>query len=449
MQSVGPGNPLERELGYYRRECNDLGARLLRLQEEQSQAFREARRSRTVVKLLREAYRLGDMVAVAADVGGPMLETIVDTALCDRAAFLREEPIGSGRFLIAHTIGLTEAAFDEVVTLSAPPEFACTSAESNDDPVATGLTHILQLPYILWAYDRSSGHALVLGNRSETNVKRPFEPGDQEFIEAALSVYLDVLYRKQAEAQLRQAKQAAEAASSSRSALLDTLLHELRMPLQAVLALFEMLKTGDRSDGIWQEMEARTADIADACSYLLTLAEDAARLVDESRQMLPLDVGWVTVGEIVRSASRVAYAASMQRGVELSASPPRRRTEICVDAAQMQQVIQSLATIAVSRTSQGGSVRIESSRRSDGSVEILVRTAQGVMGPGPSTPAPPGVSAASRWAVEDRLSMARKIVEAHKGVVTIEGARDGALQARVVLPDQIARDADRVSVAEG
>ena len=45
---------LERELGYYRRECNDLGARLLRLQEEQSQAFREARRSRTVVNESRD-----------------------------------------------------------------------------------------------------------------------------------------------------------------------------------------------------------------------------------------------------------------------------------------------------------------------------------------------------------------------------------------------------------
>ena len=51
---------LERELAYYRRECNALGARLLRLQEEQSQAFREARRSRTVAKLIREAYRLAD-----------------------------------------------------------------------------------------------------------------------------------------------------------------------------------------------------------------------------------------------------------------------------------------------------------------------------------------------------------------------------------------------------
>src|SRR5436309_12063831 len=55
---------LERELNYYRREYNDLGARVLRLQEEQSKAFREARRSRTVAKLIREAYRLVDRASV-------------------------------------------------------------------------------------------------------------------------------------------------------------------------------------------------------------------------------------------------------------------------------------------------------------------------------------------------------------------------------------------------
>ena len=94
---MGIGSPHERELQYYRRECNDLGARLLRLQEEQSQAFLEARRSRTVVRLVREAYRLAEPSQTAHDVGGTLLQVVVENALCDRAALLREEPSGSGR----------------------------------------------------------------------------------------------------------------------------------------------------------------------------------------------------------------------------------------------------------------------------------------------------------------------------------------------------------------
>ena len=48
------GNPWERELNYYRRECNELGARLLRAQEDQSKAVHEARRSRIVAPYCRD-----------------------------------------------------------------------------------------------------------------------------------------------------------------------------------------------------------------------------------------------------------------------------------------------------------------------------------------------------------------------------------------------------------
>ena len=115
---AGIGNPHDRELQYYRRECNELGARLLRLQEEQSQTYREARRSRTVVRLVRETYRIGDLAQTAHDVGGPTLEVIVDNALCDSAVFLREEPRGGGRFLVAHAIGIAGAVADVVVVSS-------------------------------------------------------------------------------------------------------------------------------------------------------------------------------------------------------------------------------------------------------------------------------------------------------------------------------------------
>ena len=82
---------LERELSYYRRECNDLGARLLRLQEEQSQAFREARRSRTVVKLIREAHRLADLAATPEELGGHVVAEIGKWAEIVKAAGMKPE----------------------------------------------------------------------------------------------------------------------------------------------------------------------------------------------------------------------------------------------------------------------------------------------------------------------------------------------------------------------
>ncbi|MEK0081884.1 HWE histidine kinase domain-containing protein [Benzoatithermus flavus] len=189
---------LERELAYYRRECNDLGARLLRLQEEQSSAFREARRSRTVAKLIREAHRLADTGVPSDELAGPVLEIIVDNTMCDRAALLSESPVGSGRFTVLRAIGLGEQPL-AVSVVPDPPSFFFTTAQTPLESPAYELTGILQLPYVLWAYDRSTGYALIIGNRLEANVSRPFEPGDQELIEGGLSVYLDVLARRRAE----------------------------------------------------------------------------------------------------------------------------------------------------------------------------------------------------------------------------------------------------------
>src|SRR3954451_2938000 len=87
---------LEREVSFYRQEYNQLGARLLRLQEEQSQAFREARRSRTVAKLVRDVIsRLADTRLTLEELERGILEIIVDNTVCDRAAFVREDPPGS------------------------------------------------------------------------------------------------------------------------------------------------------------------------------------------------------------------------------------------------------------------------------------------------------------------------------------------------------------------
>ena len=315
MDGPGIGNPYERELHYYRRECNELGARVLRLQEEQSQAYREARRSRTVVRLVRETYRIGDLARTAQDVGGPILEVIVDNALCDAAALLREEPRGSGQFLVAHAIGVAEAAAASAALIRDPPEFCYTGSGPAASPAPEGLLDVLRMPFVLWAYDRSSGCALVIGNRSEGNVSRPFESGDQELVESALSVYLDVLYRKQAEAQLRQAKQAAEDASYERTRFLDRMSRELSEPLQQIVDSSEALACELAPLGGSEPLRERARRVVLDARRALALADQATRFTSPEEQPPLLDVEWVGLSEIVGKVVRHNYANSLKRGV--------------------------------------------------------------------------------------------------------------------------------------
>ena len=438
---VGIGNPHERELHYYRNECNDLGARLLRLQEEQSQAFLEARRSRTVARLVREAYRFAEPTQAMHDVGGALLQVIVEAALCDRAGLLREEPPGSGRFLVAHAIGGTSVEADEVVMIPNPPGFFFTSSLRFDRP-PEGLLDVLRLPFVLWAYDRSSGHALVIGNRSEGNVSRPFESGDQELIETALFVYLDVLYRKHAEAQLRQAKQSAEEANVIQARFLETLSHRLRPTVERIVTLVKAMASHAGPAAGAEQIAAATQQLTESSHELAALANDALDLATTRDQFLHLDVQWIDLGDAMRRVLRACYSASVKGGVELSMSLPKRNVSVCVDRDSMHRAIQALVGAALARALPGSAVKLSAGRRGDGAVEILVGcSVEGA--PPPAEPLSEDGAQQEQPRVEpgaDRVAVARRIVEAHDGVLLTETRLSGGSQARIILPVHMTRD---------
>jgi signal transduction histidine kinase len=428
-----PGDPassLERELNYYRRECNDLGARLLRLQEEQSQAFREARRSRTLVKLLREAYRLGDVGTTAGDVGGPMLELVVDNALCDRAAFLREEPGGSGQFLIVHAIGLPASALAAVAAVPSPPAFFYISSRERDGGENAVLA-VLAVPFVLWAYDRATGHALVIGNRSEGNVNRPFEVGDQELIEGALSIYLDVLNRKHAEAQLRQAKQMAETAIAAKAASIQALASAVQPPLEAITELaMRLAETHDSNCAV--EVQRHAAEIQAIVAHAVEAPEELATPA-------PLALQWLAADDVVRGALRTTYADCLRRGVEVNARMPRRPIAMLADPQHMRDAVHNLILGVLDMTPSGATIRVELSRRGDGGMELFI--CNRLPGPLPSD-FPVTVEGVRPGADVSALVVARRTVDAHGGTLVFEDVGNGQSQARMVLPADNIRDID-------
>jgi len=450
---------IARELEYYRRECNDLGARLLRLQEEQSSAFREARRSRTVVKLLREAYRLGDLATNTRDVGGPMLELVVDNTLCDRAMLLREEPLGSGMFLPAQAIGLSERALGHAVRIASPPAFLHTAGtDTAPNPASRDIIAAMGVPYVLWAYDRNSGHALVVANRLETNASRPFEQGDHELIEAALSVYLDVLYRKHAEAILRQAKQAAEAAGLERTAVLAGLGEDVREPLRTIAHMAGRLEADARAsipDGAGAHLDRRrevepghaiadvTREIIKLSEYVGLLVDGAAGRLDTCRGVLTLDVEWLPVDELLRSVIASTASACANRGVRIETTRPRRQTAVLVDRLRLQHVVQRLVVQVMRETPMGGLVRLTSDRHSDGGLRILVRSRGNWPDDGRADPSFGGALAAGLQNTpfdDNSLAFARSVIDAHNGTLILGQSPDGGAFAQVELPAAQTRD---------
>lgn len=191
-----PEKRLERELAYYRGQVNSLGAQIIRMREEQHQTFLDAQRSRVVVNMVRELYRIHDRPDVTvASLTGRVLEIVAASAMCTCAALFREGERGDDAFALVDAVGLPPAERPKTLRLHRPPPFLFTTAKAPPEPSAQVIAKSLDAPYILWSYDSGSGFALALANRSETNASRPFELADQELIETALTVYLDARLR--------------------------------------------------------------------------------------------------------------------------------------------------------------------------------------------------------------------------------------------------------------
>ncbi|WP_162913078.1 sensor histidine kinase [Rhodospirillaceae bacterium SYSU D60014] len=346
---------LVQELDYYRRECNDLGARVLRLQEEQSRAFREARRSRTVARLIREAYKLVDRTNEIDEIGALMLDIIVNNTICDRAAFLQRK--GRDEFAVTHLVGFEDERTPTTLVLPSAPLFFYTTSQTPMESPASELTRLLRLPYVLWAFDAGSAFALILGNRSEGNVSRPFEPGDQELIEGALSVYADIVYRKRTEGDLRAAKREADTARAAQASFLASLSHELRTPLNAIIGFSEVIRDQILGPNGKLKHQEYAAHIHDSGTHLLSLINDILDLSKlEKEGEIPLNEEGFDVTGVVDRAVRDALPIAQEKGLSVETSIPAQLPQLFADPRRIRQILTNLLSNAVKFTPSGGKI---------------------------------------------------------------------------------------------
>ena len=193
---------LERELEFFRREASELGAKVLRAQEEQSALARQLRHARTASRVVREAYMLADLGTPQAEIAPSLVASVVEQMMCDVAILYRaEEDSGFGNgvctaFSMVCHVGIKPADADRLL-LSDTREFVFTSGPEPFPDPPVELMSAAGRPYVLWYYDVRSGFALLLGNQQETNASRPFVDADKEIAEALVSALCDVLYRLQ------------------------------------------------------------------------------------------------------------------------------------------------------------------------------------------------------------------------------------------------------------
>jgi PAS domain S-box-containing protein len=173
----------------------------------------------------------------------------------------------------------------------------------------------------------------------------------------------DITRRKQQEEELYRAKEAAEAASRSKSSFLANMSHELRTPLNAVIGYSEMLleEARDTNQLIFIDDLER---INSAGRHLLSMISDILDIAKIEAGRMELMNDLVDLSPLLNDALAMVRPLAQQNNNQLIAAIDHAPSRLYIDAIKLRQILLNLLSNACKFTK-------------DGSVTLRVETAYG------------------------------------------------------------------------
>jgi signal transduction histidine kinase/CheY-like chemotaxis protein len=242
--------------------------------------------------------------------------------------------------------------------------------------------------------------------------------------------------RRRAERELLRARDEAEEASRSKDRFLATLSHELRTPLTPVLALASRLERDDAlPEGPRRSLEVirRNAELeARLIDDLLDLTRVAAGKLDVRPETVSL---LTALDDTVQTCANDAAA----KGIALLREPA---TDVWLraDPARLRQVLGNLVQNAVKFTPRGGRVALRRAEAPAGRVAVEIEDTGAGIDPAELSRIfrPFEQAAHGKGGLGLGLAIARSLVEAHGGTISVRSPGSGAGSVfRIELPGPV------------